>query len=320
MAQDGTSRPRGRTGWTWTAPAVALALAASGLGLAACTSSSATGTSTGVVEAVGAESQYADVIRQVGGRYVHVTSILDNPNTDPHTFEASTTVARAVAGARLVVQNGLGYDTFLSDVESASPDPTRRVVVAQQVLRLPDSTPNPHLWYDPRTMPAVAAAVARDLTALEPAHRAYFTGRLTAFDDSLRPWLAAVAAFRQVHTGVKVAVSEPVADYLLAAMGADVVTPFVFQADIMNGVDPSPEGITQEEHLVTGHVARAFCYNQQVQDSLTGSIRAKAVAAGVPVVAVYETMPAGYDYQRWMLAETSALSRAVVRGTSTERL
>jgi zinc/manganese transport system substrate-binding protein len=120
---------------------------------------------------------------------------------------------------------------------------------------------------------------------------------------------------------VKVATTEPVADDLLTAMGLKNVTPWVFQADIMNGVDPSPQDVTLEEGFFTHHTVKLFCYNQQVVDSLTASIRTNAKHAGVPVVGVYETMPTpGYDYQSWMLAETRAIQAAVVSGTSTPHL
>jgi len=307
----------------WRSKLVAVAaLAVSMSGLAGCSSNHAsTSGPTGIILAVGAESQYANVLQQIGGRFVSVSSILDNPNTDPHTFEASTSVAEEVADASLVVQNGIGYDTFMNQIEAASPNPDRKVIVAQHVMGLPDSTPNPHLWYDPKTMPAVAAAMAAALGDLAPAHRAYFHARLTAFDASLQPWLTAMTSFRAHHAGVRVAVTEPVADYMLQAMGADIVTPFTFQADIMNGVDPSPEAITREEGLFTGHVAKVFCYNQQVVSSLTTTIRQMAQTAGVPVVGVYETMPTpGYDYQSWMEAEVSAIRAAIEHGTSTEHL
>jgi zinc/manganese transport system substrate-binding protein len=104
-------------------------------------------------------------------------------------------------------------------------------------------------------------------------------------------------------------------------MGANIVTPFVFQADIMNGVDPSPEDITLENGFFTKHRVKLFCYNQQVVDSLTTSIRHTAQSAGVPVVGVYETMPTpGYHYQSWMMAEVAAIRAAVEHGTSTEHL
>jgi len=274
-----------------------------------------------VIDAIGAENEYANVLGQIGGRYVHVSSILNNPNTDPHTFESSPSVAEEVSGAQLIVQNGVGYDSFMSKIESASPSSNRKVIVVQSLLGLPDSTANPHLWYDPKTMPAAAKAMAKDLSVLQPAHASYFHANLERFDASLIPWFNAIATFKAKHTGVTVATTEPVADYLLQAMGMQNLTPWRFQADIMNGVDPSPQDVSLENGFFTKHSVKVFCYNQQVVDPLTVSIRLGALKAGVPVVGVYETMPTpGYDYQTWMLAEVKAIEKAVDDGVSTERL
>ena len=294
----------------------AMTLAATG-----CASSSASTSSTGVINAVGAENQYANVLSQVGGRYVHVSAILDNPNTDPHAFEASPQVAREVSAAQLIVQNGLGYDSWINKIESAAPNPSRKTIVVQNLLGLPDNKPNTHLWYDPRTMPAAAKAMADDLSAIQPSHRAYFEANLRKFDASLTPWLTAIAQFKAAHQGVTAATTEPVADYLLSAMGIDNLTPFTFQADIMNGVDPSPEDIALENSFLSHHRVRFFAYNQQVVDTLTASIREHAVNDRVPVVGVYETMPTpGYTYQSWMLAEVHAIERAVTAKVSTQHL
>src|SRR5262245_11536702 len=171
---------------------------AAALALTGCRGGGATASADGTtaISAVAAESEYANVLAQIGGRYVQVWSILDNPNTDPHTFEASPQVAQQVSSAQLIVQNGAGYDGWMSKMESASPNPNRKVITAQRVLGLPDSTPNPHLWYHPATMPAVAKVMAADLSALQPAHKAYFQARLKSFNRSLAPWLAAIAQFR----------------------------------------------------------------------------------------------------------------------------
>ncbi len=301
--------------------AAALVITA-GLLATACSASSASPDAPGgQVVAVGAENQYANVISQVGGRYVRVTAIESNPNTDPHTFEASPSVAQAVSAAQLVVQNGLGYDTYMNKIESAAPSPARKVIVAQNLLGLPDSTPNPHLWYSPATMPTVARAIARDLSAIQPAHAAYFAANLRRFDASLQPWYRAIAQFKAAYPGTPVAVTEPVGDYLLQAAGTKILTPFIFQADIMNGVDPSPQDVSLEDGLFTGHRVKVFLYNQQVTDSLTQSLLGLAHKDGIPVVGVYETMPApGYDYQSWMLAETRALQAAVTDKISTQKL
>ena len=140
----------------------------------------------GTIIAVGAENEYADVIAQVGGKYVQASAIMSNPNTDPHTFEASASTGRLVNAARLVVQNGLGYDTFMDTIEKAVPDSGRRTIVVQKLLGLPDSTPNPHLWYDPATMPKVADAIADNLAAIQPSHAAYFKANAKTFTNSLQ--------------------------------------------------------------------------------------------------------------------------------------
>jgi zinc/manganese transport system substrate-binding protein len=308
-------RPR-----TWGRLATAAVLAGMAMAAAACGGGAQTSSAAGVINAIGAENEYANVLSQVGGRYVHVSSILNNPATDPHTYESSPQVAQEVSAAQLIVQNGLGYDTFMNKIESASPSSSRKLIVVQQVLGLPDSTPNPHLWYAPTTMPKVAQAMADDLSAIEPAHAAYFRANAQKFVASLAPWLDAIASFKANNGGVAVATTEPVADYLLEAMGAHNLTPFGFQADIMNGVDPTPQDISLENGFFSLHQVKVFCYNQQVVDALTTSIRGNAQKAGVPVVGVYETMPTGYNYQSWMLAEVNSIQKAVVNQVSTEHL
>jgi len=290
--------------------------------LSACSSSPTADRGSGAkVSAVGIENEYANVISQIGGRYVQVTAIMSNPNTDPHTFEASASVAREIAAAILVVRNGIGYDTWAAKIEAASPDPARKEIDVQSLLRLPNDTPNPHLWYKPTTMPAVAKAITADLSALEPAHAGFFGKRLKAFDSSLAPWLHAIAAFKAAHGGTPVAVTEPVGDYMLEAAGCDIRTPFPLQAAIMNGTDPSPQDVTIEDDLLRRHEVKVFVYNEQVTNSLTASFLALAHQAGIPVVGVYETMPTpGYHYQSWMLAEVEALERAVVDRSSTTKL
>ncbi len=276
--------------------------------------------SDGVISAVGAENQYANVISQIGGRYVAATAIMSNPNTDPHTFEASPSVAEAVSSARLVVQNGAGYDTFMNTIEAASPSDKRDVVDVQNLLGLPLTTSNPHLWYSPKTMPLVAKKVAEDMSSLDPAHAAYFRQNLAAFDRALTPWLEAIAKFKATYPGTPVATTEPVADYMLEAAGTSNMTPFPLQADIMNGVDPAPQDVSLENSLFTQHKVKVFLYNEQVTDSLTQSFLGLAKGNGVPVVGVYETMPPGFDYQSWMLAEVQSLQKAVADKISTERL
>ena len=166
-----------------------------------------------------------------------------------------------------------------------------------------------------------ANAIAADLAAIQPAHASYFKANAAHFTGSLAAWDEAMAAFKAKYPLAPVATTEPVADYMLQAVGADNLTPFAFQADIMNGTDPSAQDVAVERSLFTQHKVKAFLYNQQVTDSLTESFITLAHASGIPVVGVYETMPVpGYDYQSWMLTEVQDLQRAVASKISTEHL
>ncbi len=295
-----------------------------GCGSSSSSSSSASSgaaTSTSPIAAVAAENEYANVLEQIGGKYVKVTAVESNPNTDPHTYEASPSVAQAVSGASLLIENGVGYDTYMQKIESASPSSSRKVIDVQKLLGLPESTPNPHLWYKPTTMPTVAKAIVSDLSALQPAHAAYFQANATTFQASLQPWLAALAQLAKRYPNTTVATTEPVADYMLEAAGIKNLTPFSMQADVMNGTDLPPQDVALQNGLFSGHKVKVFVHNQQVSSPATEAFVKAAKAAAIPVVGVYETMPVpGYDYQSWMLAEVKALEKAVGQGISTERL
>jgi zinc/manganese transport system substrate-binding protein len=301
--------------------AVAVVVLSVALLASACSAATSATPPPGVITAVGAENEYANVLSQIGGQYVHVAAVMSNPNTDPHTFEASPQVAEEVAAAQLVIQNGLGYDSFMNRIEAAAPNPRRKVIDVQALLGLPDDTENPHLWYQPTTMPAVAGAAANDLAGLDPTHAAFFRANARRFVASLAPWDRAIAELKEDFPNAPVATTEPVGDYMLEAAGADNRTPWPLQADIMNGIDPAPQDVSIEEALFSGHQVRAFLYNEQVTDALTQSFLDDAQQHGVPVVAVYETMPApGYTYQSWMLAEVEALRKALADKQSTEKL
>ncbi len=290
------------------------------VGSIATTASAATNGAAKVAVVAG-ENEYGNVASQIGGTYVTVYSVDSNPNTDPHTYEATPSVGQQIANADLLIENGVGYDTFMGTLASASPNSARKVINVQHLLGLPDSTANPHLWYDPRTMPAVAKALATDLSKLDPAHASTFHANETKFMASLQPWIKAIAAFKAKYGGTTAATTEPVADYMLQAMGINNLTPWQFQADIMNGTDPTPQDVSLEKGFFTKHQVKVFCYNQQVTDSLTDSIRQTALSADVPVVGVYETMPVpGYDYQTWMMAELNSIEKAITTGASTQHL
>jgi zinc/manganese transport system substrate-binding protein len=273
-----------------------------------------------VIQAVGAENEYADVISQIGGQYVSVVGIMSDPNVDPHTYEASTQDAALVAGASLIVENGLGYDDFMDKLEAASPSSSRTVIVAAQVLGDPATTSNPHLWFDPKTMPKVAAAIAQSLETQLPDQTQYFASRLATFDNSLNDWNKDLADVQQGYAGASVAVTEPVADYMLQAAGMNIKTPWGFQAAVMNGTDPSPQDVQTQENLLSQRQVKAFIYNQQAVDDVTTALMKLAKDSNIPIVGVYETMPPGLTYQTWMEQETNNLLKALKDGVPTETM
>ncbi len=305
-----------------------LAVVAIGAGIAFATGpppisqpamSASAGRATIVVRVVAAENFYADIVKSIGGSHVSVLGIIINPNTDPHSYESSTTDARAVADAGLVVQNGLGYDSFMPKLENASPDAKRTVVDVGAALGYKTGA-NPHLWYDPATMPRVAALVAADLSRRDPADKSVFAANLRRFDASLAPWRSLIVSLRRRYKGAPVAVTEPVFGYAAAAIGLDIRTPRPFALAVQEGNDPSPRDVRTVQNLLAEKRVKVLLYNQQAVEPLTSTLLGLARAHHVPIVGVYETMPASKTYQSWMVAEATALDKALTHGVSTERI
>jgi zinc/manganese transport system substrate-binding protein len=264
---------------------------------------------------LGTENFYADLLAQIGGIRVSATSLLNDPNADPHAFEASPSAAAAVADAQLVIVNGLGYDDFMQHLLGASPNGSRVVINVQQLLGLGSDT-NAHVWYDPGTMPTVAAATEAALAELEPANAAYFAAREQAYLASLAPLAAKIAELKAKFSGAPVAFTEPVAGDLAKAIGLQVLTPESFQRAIENGTDPAPADVAAERDLLTAKTVRALLFNSQVITPLTQQIHDLAVANGIPVVGVAETLPPQYQtYQEWQLAQMNELEAALAKGS-----
>lgn len=272
-----------------------------------------------IINIVAATNVYGDVIQQLGGSRVRVTSILSNPTTDPHTYESSTADAGAVARATLVVQNGIGYDDFMDKLEAASPN-ARRVVIDVAGTLGYRTGDNPHIWYRPDTMARIAPTIADALARQDPADTALFRANLKKFQSSLQPWLDQIAAIKKRYGGTPVAVTEPVFDYAAQACGLKILTPYSFQAAIMDGNDPAPQDVMLQRNLFSKRQVKVFFYNQQAIAPITVQLLGLARTYHIPVVGVYETRPRDKSYQQWMMAETTAVQQALARGTSTQEI
>jgi len=264
------------------------------------------------IPVVAAENFYGDVVRQLGGDRVDVTSILSNPDQDPHLLEASPKTARALQNASLVVYNGADYDPWMAKLLAASNNAKRTVIVAAD-LTGKKSGDNPHLWYAPSTMPAVARAVNAALVAADPSHKPAYDANLAKFLDSLKPIDARVAGLRTRYAHVPVTATEPVFGYMSDAIGLEMRNQR-FQLAAMNDTEASASDIAAFERDLREKRVRVLIYNSQATEALTKRMLKLAQQSNVPTVSVTETQPGGKTFQQWMLSQLDELGKALAAG------
>jgi zinc/manganese transport system substrate-binding protein len=265
---------------------------------------------TAAVRIVAAENVYGGIAERIGGRDAQVISILNNPERDPHLFEASPSVVRRIAEAQIVIVNGAGYDTWADKLLEVSPRPARTTI---DVARLTGWKPggNPHLWYAPATMPKVAAMLAAALSKADPDHAAGYDARLKTTLAGLVRVQKRVAALRAKWVGRAVTATEPVFGPMAVAIGLTMHNRR-FQIAMMNDTEPSARDLAAFEDDL--HRVEALIVNKQVSDPLTARLIAIARQTAVPVVAVTEMQPANVTYEHWMLSQLDALDRALAGG------
>lgn len=270
----------------------------------------ATAASANPVRIVAAEDVYAAVARDLAGPDAVVVSILHNPDQDPHSFEASASIAHEVATAQIAEVNGADYDPWMDRLLAASPNADRQVIdIAALLGRKPGD--NPHLWFDSAAMPAFARALATDLDRADPAHATDHAARLAAFLDSLRPLDARIAALKGQYAGTPVTATEPIFGLLAEALGLTMRNE-PFQIAIMNGTEPRASDIRAMEADLRQRNVRFLVYNRQASDQTAERMRTIAGAAHVTVVGVEETLPEGVtSYQAWVGKTLDAVAQAL---------
>jgi zinc/manganese transport system substrate-binding protein len=287
--------------------AVAVAVAA----LVTSTGCAAPSVSHERVRVVAVERVYGDIARQIGGDAIDVTTILDSPSADPHDYEPTTRDADAISDADVVVENGLGYDGFAEKLLAASPSASRSVIDVG-ALGGHHIGENPHVWYEMRSLGLLVDALARELD-----RRAPMAVRGSIFENRsrLHAWTVVyakvLAEIGETYAGRRVAITEPVFDYVLYAARLDIATPAAFSHAIEEGNDPAPQDVATMRALIAGRHVAAFVYNAQTEEPSTTNLLALAASAKVPVVAVTETLPPGETTQAWIAREVSALVRVL---------
>lgn len=251
------------------------------------------------IKVVAAENFYGEVAQAVGGDRVAVTSILTNPAQDPHDYEPAADAAKAVADAQVVVYTGIGYDDWMDKLLKAdSSGKVKNVVVVGSDLLGKAAGDNPHVWYDPSTMPKLANKLADDLGKLDPEHLQDYQKRANDYITSLAPLTAKVAEIKQ-SAPVIIDVSEPVFDYMGDALNLKVNDP-KFAKAIEDGNDPSASDLANVQNDIKDKKIKLFVYNIQSKSPTVDSIVKLAESNGIPIVKVTETEPTGKDYIQWM--------------------
>lgn len=261
------------------------------------------------IRIVAAENFYGDLATEIGGAHVAVTSILSNPDEDPHLFESSPSTARDIAGAAIVVYNGADYDPWMDKLLSASPSNDRTVFVAAD-LTGHKSGDNPHLWYAPQTLPTVAKALEAQLEKRDPADAAMFKANLAQFLASLAPVDAAIARIKVASTGTQVTATEPVFGYMAEALGLKMLN-YDFQVATMNDAEPSPSEVVGFENSLKDGSAKILFYNSQVTDDTTTRLLKLAKDSHVKIIGVTETEPQGKTIAAWFLGQLQEVEDAL---------
>ena len=263
-----------------------------------------------VINVVAAENFYGNMVQQIGGDMVKITSVMSDPNMDPHEYESSIEDAKAVADADLVIENGGGYDDWMDKLLSASPK-SSRIVLKGFDLAVKKLRDNEHVWYSVDNAQAIAQAVSRSLQRLLPQKTGEIVKNERAFQESLGPIRRRMAQISGRYAGTPIGLTETIFLYQALPLGFKVLTPFAFQKAVAEGNDPPADAVVEAENQIRQRRIRILVYDEQTISPMTTRALADARAANVPAVGVTETMPRGETYQAWMLRQLDEVLSAL---------
>ena len=266
------------------------------------------------VAVIASTNVWGDIARRIGGDRVDVTSVISDPDQDPHSYEADPQNQLALSKAKVVVENGGGYDDFVDRMLKSGHNDSAEVINAVEVSgkTAPEGGElNEHVWYDFPTVAEVAGRISAALAKADPGDAGAFARNAAAFKAKLAPLEAQEARIKKAHGGEGVAITEPVPLYMTEASGLVNRTPAQFSEAIEEGDDVSPRVLQESLALFSGKKVKVLVYNEQTSGPQTEKAEAAAKAAGIPVVPVTETLPKGKDYLGWMTDNVDALASAL---------
>lgn len=266
---------------------------------------------SGKLQVVAGENFWGSLVAQLGGSKVNVTSIVSDPNADPHEYESDTKDARAFATAKYVVLNGAGYDSWGDKLLSASPNSGRKVLTVANLLGKKDGD-NPHFWYNPAYVNKVVAQMDKDLIALDPSDKSYFQQQDQKLQASLAGYQSRIASIKKQYAGTKVAATEDIFAYLAQVAGLDLISPPPFIEAVAEGNDPPTSSVVQFQQQLQSGQPKVLVYNEQTVTPLTTNMKKLAADNNIPIVGVTETIqPPDESFQTWMNAEIASLQNAL---------
>jgi zinc/manganese transport system substrate-binding protein len=289
------------------------------LAAGACSSSSAPGSTAtngkGVV-AVAAEDFWGSLLRQLGGDKASVTSIIGDPNVDPHSYEASASDGVKLARAKLVVVNGVGYDAWADKLLRANPSPGRIVLNVGELVGAKEGE-NPHRWYSPPNVRQVIDEMTADLKTADPANAAYFDQQHQQLTEvGLKPYDDLRAEIRSKYAGTPVGISESIFTPLAEDLGLRVLTPETFADAIAEGNEPTAGDKQTVDRQIADHDIKVFVYNSQNATPDVKTLVGQAKKAGIAVTTVTETLsPKGSSFQDWQVAQLTDLRKVLAGAT-----
>jgi zinc/manganese transport system substrate-binding protein len=293
--------------------ALVVAVVVLSLGASACASSASDrGSPSGKVAVAAAEDFWGSIAKQLGGVHAEVRSLVSNPNSDPHDYEPTPADARAVASAKIVITNGIGYDTWIEHLLSANPVTGRSVLKVGDLIGLKAGA-NPHQWYSPSTVDKVIAAMTEQYKKVDPADAAYFDQQRVNYETAgLSAYKTTIADINAKFAGAAVGASESVLAPLAGALKLNLVTPESFQHAISEGSDPTAADKATVDQQIAARSIRVFVVNSQNRTPDVRRLVDAATRRGIPVVSVTETLtPRGSTFQDWQTRQLDALRAAL---------
>ncbi|GAC1321265.1 MAG: metal ABC transporter solute-binding protein [Chloroflexota bacterium] len=263
-----------------------------------------------------AENMWGSIVKQEAGTGASVTSIITNPNTDPHAYEPTTSDARAMAGAQYVVFNGAGYDPWVQKLLAANPVNRRSELNIANLVGKKQGD-NPHMWYSPTYIMRVAGQISKDLKRLDPARASFYAKLHDRFvHTSLKPYFNEITVIARKYHGVPVGATESIFVYLASAVHLKLITPPGFMKALSEGTGPTAQDRAAFDDQISQRSIKVFVFNIQNSTPDVAALESKAKARGIPVVAITETLrPASASFQTWQTSQLKALARALAKAT-----